>query len=43
VADVCVVNASPLIALAHADSLELLEALPAELTVPEASVGESWP
>jgi hypothetical protein len=30
VADVWVVNASPLIALTHADCLELLEALPAE-------------
>jgi len=36
VADVWIVNASPLIALAHADKLELLEQLPAELAIPEA-------
>lgn len=39
-ADVWVVNASPLIALAHADQLELLEKLPTGLVVPEAVVEE---
>ena len=39
-ADAWVVNASPLIALAHADKLELLEKLPAEIVVPEAVVEE---
>lgn len=39
-ADVWIVNASPLIALAHAHKLELLEKLPAELVVPEAVVEE---
>lgn len=39
-ADVWVVNASPLIALAHAGTLELLEKLPAELVVPGAVVEE---
>jgi predicted nucleic acid-binding protein len=40
VADAWVVNASPLIALAHAGKLELLEKLPEELVVPEAVVEE---
>jgi predicted nucleic acid-binding protein len=40
VADVWVVDASPLIALAHADNLELLEKLPADLVVPMAVVEE---
>lgn len=39
-ADAWVVNASPLIALAHANKLELLEKLPAELVVPEAVAEE---
>ena len=39
-ADAWVVNASPLIAFAHAGKLELLEKLPAELVVPEAVVEE---
>ena len=39
-ADGWVVNASPLIALAHAKKLELLEKLPSELVVPEAVVDE---
>lgn len=38
--DVWVANASPLIALAHAGELELLEKLPTELVVPEAVVEE---
>lgn len=38
--DVWVVNASPLIALAHAGRLELLEEIPDELVVPEAVVEE---
>jgi len=40
VADVWVVNASPVIALAHADALELLEKLSTRLVVPEAVVEE---
>jgi len=40
VADGWVVNASPLIALAHAGKLELLDKLPSELVVPEAVVEE---
>lgn len=39
-ADAWVANASPLIALAHAGKLELLEKLPDELVVPEAVVEE---
>jgi predicted nucleic acid-binding protein len=40
VPDAWVVNASPLIALAHAGQLELLEKLPVELVVPEAVAEE---
>lgn len=39
-ADVWVVNASPLIALAHASHLDLLEKLASELLIPEAVVQE---
>ena len=39
-ADVWVVNASPLIALAHAQQLDLLTKLPAELVVPVAVADE---
>jgi predicted nucleic acid-binding protein len=40
VVDVWVTNASPLIALANAGALDLLEKLPAQLVVPEAVVEE---
>lgn len=39
-AEVWVVDASPIIALAHADALGLLEDLPAELVIPDAVADE---